>query len=82
MPPEVTVTNRLAQGRPGDRILEQMKSGNHDLLVMGSRGRGNVRSLVLGSVSHQVLNAALAAVLIVPAAVLDEPDGEPRAPES
>lgn len=29
-----------------------------------SGGRGNVRSLVLGSVSHQVLNAAPAAVLM------------------
>ncbi|HJS94656.1 MAG TPA: universal stress protein [Solirubrobacteraceae bacterium] len=77
VPPEVTVTKQLTHGRPGDRILEQMKSGNHDLLVMGSRGRGNVRSLVLGSVSHQVLNAAPAAVLIVHAGVGDEPDGEP-----
>jgi nucleotide-binding universal stress UspA family protein len=58
VPSEVTVTERLAPGRPGARILEQMKAANHDLLVMGSRGRGNVRALVLGSVSHQVLNAA------------------------
>lgn len=62
------MTSRLMQGRPGDRILEQLKEGDHDLVVMGSRGRGNVRSLVLGSVSHQVLNAAPAATLIVHAA--------------
>jgi nucleotide-binding universal stress UspA family protein len=64
-PKGVSVTKLLAHGRPGDRILEEMSDGRHDLLVMGSRGRGNVRSLVLGSVSHQVLNAAPAAVLIV-----------------
>ncbi len=70
VPQNVSVTSRLMHGRAGDRILEQLKSGGHDLVVMGSRGRGNVRSLVLGSVSHQVLNAAPAAVLIVHA----EPD--------
>ena len=74
VPQEVTVSSRLVHGRPGDRILEQMKAGGHDLLVMGSRGRGNVRSLVLGSVSHQVLNAAPAAVLIVHSAADDEHD--------
>lgn len=65
LPPEISVTRQLTHGRPGDRILEQAEEGNHDLIVMGSRGRGNLRSLVLGSVSHQVLNAAPAAVLIV-----------------
>lgn len=65
VPQDVSVTKRLQHGRAGDRILEQMKEGGHDLVVMGSRGRGNVSSLVLGSVSHQVLNAAPAAVLIM-----------------
>lgn len=65
VPDSVSATKRLTHGRPGDRILEEMTQGHHDLLVMGSRGRGNVSSLVLGSVSHQVLNAAPAAVLIV-----------------
>lgn len=65
VPQGVSATTRLVHGRPGDRILEQMEEGGHDLVVMGSRGRGNVSSLVLGSVSHQVLNAGPAAVLIV-----------------
>jgi nucleotide-binding universal stress UspA family protein len=69
VPEDVSVTSRLLHGRPSDRILEELNEGAHELLVMGSRGRGNVRSLVLGSVSHHVLNAAPAAVLIVHAEV-------------
>jgi len=65
VPQELPVTKILAHGRPGDRILEQVETGGHDLVVMGSRGRGQVRSLLLGSVSHHVLNASPAAVLIV-----------------
>ena len=73
VPQDVSVTKLLRHGRAGDLILTQLADGRHDLVVMGSRGRGNVRSLVLGSVSHQVLNAAPAAVLIVHA----EPDEPP-----
>jgi nucleotide-binding universal stress UspA family protein len=65
VPQDVSVTSRILHGRASDRILEELHEGGHDLLVMGSRGRGNVRSLVLGSVSHHVLNAAPSAVLIV-----------------
>jgi nucleotide-binding universal stress UspA family protein len=65
VPQDLPVRKVLAHGRPGERILEQLKDGNYDLVVMGSRGRGEVRSLLLGSVSHEVLNASPAAVLIV-----------------
>ena len=65
LPQNLSVTKILAHGRPGGRILEQLQTGKHDLAVMGSRGRGEVSSLLLGSVSHQVLNASPAAVLIV-----------------
>lgn len=75
VPQDVSVTSRLLHGRPGDRILEQLHDGDHDLVVMGSRGRGNMRSLVLGSVSHQVLNAAPSAVLIVHADPTETDDG-------
>jgi nucleotide-binding universal stress UspA family protein len=65
IPPHLPVTKILAHGRPAQRILERLRDADHDLMVMGSRGRGGVRSALLGSVSHEVLNASPKAVLIV-----------------
>jgi nucleotide-binding universal stress UspA family protein len=37
-----------------------------DMIVVGSRGRSNVASLTLGSVSHKLLHLARRPVLVVP----------------
>lgn len=52
-------------GRPADEILAQVEEGEHDLVVMGSRGRGAASSLLLGSVSTSVCHRAHVPVLIV-----------------
>jgi nucleotide-binding universal stress UspA family protein len=46
-------------------VIRQVAQGHHDLVVMGSRGRGAVRSALLGSVSHFVLDRSPVPVLIV-----------------
>ena len=65
LPRDLSVTKLLAHGRPGQAILDRLHGGDYDLVVLGSRGRGEVRAVLLGSVSHQVLNASPEAVLIV-----------------
>jgi nucleotide-binding universal stress UspA family protein len=65
---DVPVTTLVSRGSPGEAILTRAKEGNHDLIVMGSRGRGATASALLGSVSHHVLHHGRVPVLIVHAA--------------
>ena len=45
-------------GDAGERILHHAKHRSADLIVMGSRGFGQLKGLVLGSVSHKVFHLA------------------------
>jgi nucleotide-binding universal stress UspA family protein len=55
----------LVDGEPADAILRQAELAGHDLIVVGSRGRGDAASILLGSVSHQVLHRSAVPVLVV-----------------
>jgi nucleotide-binding universal stress UspA family protein len=48
----------IEQGDPTKRILDRAKVRKADLIVMGSRGLGNLKGLLLGSVSHKVSQLA------------------------
>jgi nucleotide-binding universal stress UspA family protein len=65
VPEGIPVSGRTASGDPGAELVKRARAADHDLIVMGSRGRGAVRSAVLGSVSHFVLNHTTVPVLIV-----------------
>jgi nucleotide-binding universal stress UspA family protein len=65
VPDQVSVRTVLSREPVRLALVRQIKTGRHDLVVMGSRGRGGVRSALLGSVSHYVLNHGQVPVLIV-----------------
>nr|WP_281386778.1 universal stress protein [Jiangella mangrovi] len=62
----VDVSVRLEEGHPADVLLDLGRDAA--LLVVGSRGRGPVRSLLLGSISQAVLHQAAGPVAVVRAA--------------
>lgn len=61
--PDVTVTPRVRRGHPVRILVEEAATAR--LLVVGSHGRGALRSLVLGSVGHGVLHHAPCPVAVV-----------------
>jgi nucleotide-binding universal stress UspA family protein len=62
---DIPVTTVVGRGSPGEAILPRAAAGGHDLIVMGSRGRGTAASALLGSVSHHVLHHGRVPVLIL-----------------
>ena len=72
--PDGVSVNTVLSGDPvRPALIRQIETGAHDLVVMGSRGRGALRSVLLGSASHYVLHHSPVPVLIVHAEAQSEP---------
>ena len=62
--PDVVVRQDLARGPTRAALID--RSVEAQLLVVGTRGRGGIRGLLLGSVSQAVMHHAACPVLVVP----------------
>ena len=54
----------VRQGAPADEILQAAEELHADLIIMGSRGWGQLKAMLLGSISEHVLHHATCPVLI------------------
>ena len=65
VPDDMSVTTRLLDGDPARELLRAAGDGDHDVLVMGSRGRGRMTAALLGSVSNRVMHDAEIPVIVI-----------------
>lgn len=63
--PALPSTAALLEGAPKDQIIEEARRWPADVIVVGSQGRGAIRSFFLGSVSLAVVLGAPCSVLVV-----------------
>ena len=57
--------SEILSGDPAETILQVVDVRNIDLIIMGTRGRGGIKSLLLGSQSHKVVSTAPCPVMLV-----------------
>jgi nucleotide-binding universal stress UspA family protein len=61
----LTIKTFLLQGNPASAILDYIKKEKFDLVIMGSRGLGKFKELILGSVSSKIVHHSPCAVLLI-----------------
>ena len=62
---ELKVTKVIAEGDPGLEIAEYAKHNGISHIVIGSRGLSDLKGLIMGSVSHQVIHFAQCPITLV-----------------
>lgn len=55
----------IGMGNPADFICKVADEGDYDIVILGSRGLGGFKQLILGSVSNKVAHFVKKSVLIV-----------------
>jgi nucleotide-binding universal stress UspA family protein len=70
----VRIQSRILSGNVVDKICGCAEEVNADLVLVGSRGLGNIGSLVLGSVSERVVHKSTRSVLVVKGEKLESID--------
>ena len=61
----LSITTKLLQGNVGSTILDFCEREKYDVIIMGSRGMGKFKELVLGSVSNKVVHHSSCPVMII-----------------
>ena len=62
-----TATSHLTEGSPLHALLDYIKQGGADFVVVGAHGHGAIASFLLGSVAEGMVRKARVPTLVVPA---------------
>lgn len=65
---DVKLTHELLSGDPTAKLVEQLKGGGYDLVVLGTHGRTGLMHLLMGSVAEKLVRLSPVPVLTVPPA--------------
>lgn len=60
----IATEGRVVMGRPSLAVTDEARDSAADLIVIGSRGLGSIRTALLGSVSAEVVDSAPCPVLV------------------
>ena len=61
----IELNTAISEGDVASKIIQYVEKGRFDMIVMGHRGSGKFKEMVLGSVSEKVLHLTKCSVLIV-----------------
>jgi nucleotide-binding universal stress UspA family protein len=73
VPADLPVARRLLRGDPADQLTRAAE--DFDLLILGSRGYGPLRSTLLGGVSTKLMRSSPSPVLVLPRGAGSDPLG-------
>jgi nucleotide-binding universal stress UspA family protein len=77
LPAELAATGSVVSGSPAG-VLHDKAGLGFDLLALGSRGYGTLRSVLLGSVSSDLVSSAPCPVVVYPRSAVDVAAGTPH----
>ena len=78
--PLVACEGKAIEGQPAAILLREAQDA--DMIVVGSRGRGGFASLLLGSVSQQIVHHASCPVVVVRSTATSQDLSDRKAEES
>jgi nucleotide-binding universal stress UspA family protein len=61
----IAINTTLLEGNPASTILEFSQTEKCEVIIIGSRGMGHFKELILGSVSSKVIHHSLCPVLLI-----------------